>query len=296
MKLLNLILIIACLSGSCSRENLSDTEKQSEIGLDFSISPYDDVSTRALDYLTIIKHMRILIFDMNGLLYHQIVLPEGAGAPTKIRLPWGKYNFIFAGNFPGLSVSEGITTINDVLATMPDDPNFPDPDICITPTDDYYYYMVPAPVQMGVVKTINVSLRPVTSQITINIKNAPAGTYNTYDLEIRGIGKNLSMQGGSLAPPVRVVKYNLTATAGVVTSTVKTFAGTGSSYIRLYARASTFTDTLDYAFKAPIQTGKSSVTNLVFHPVELSVSPRKLRLEAVFLEKEHKQDKIATKQ
>lgn len=273
MKSLNLILIMAFLLSACAGENLSDTEQQSEIGFDFSVLQYDDVSTRALDYLTTIKYMHILIFDMNGLLYHQIVLPEGAGAPTKLRLPWGKYNFIFAGNFPNLSVTEGITTINDVLSTMPDDPIYPDPDICTAPADNYYYYMVPAPVQIGVVKTINVTLRPVTSQITINIKNTPTGTYNTYDLEIRGIGKNLTMQGGSLPPAVRVVKYNLTATAGMVTSTVKTFAGIGSSsYIRLYARASTFTDTLDYTFKAPIQTGKSSITNLVFHPVELSVS------------------------
>lgn len=285
MKSLQLILIMVCLLNGCTGESLSDKEQQSDVEFDFSVLQYDDTPTRALDYLTTIKHMRILIFDMNGLLFHQIVLPEGAGAPTKLRLPWGKYNFIFAGNFPNLSVTEGITTINDVLATMPDDPNFPDPDICTVPTDNYYYYMVPAPVQIGVVKTINVTLRPVTSQITVNIKNAPTGTYNTYDLEIRGIGQNLSMQGGSLSPTVRVVKYGLTATAGMVTSTVKTFACMGSPYIRLYARASTFTDTLDYAFKAPIQTGKSSVTNLVFHPVELSVSGQ-VPLPAIILRKE----------
>lgn len=270
-----LIISLPLLLFSCEKETPLHDGEEVEVPLTFSIGEHE-VATRAGSYATVIKHMRILAFDaVTGLLSRQIVIPTGANAPTNLRLPWGKYYLVFAGNFYTLAVTEGSTTLNDVLVTMGLDPAYPSAtDICVAPTLPYYYYKTGI-VQFGIVGSIPVTLKPVTSQIIFQYQNKPS-YYKTLKTDIRNIGRSLSLQGTSLAPAVRVIKSkgNLSGITGVVNDTTYTFSGIGSnSIVRLYATDnSNQVDSLDFTFKNQIMSGGSYKVYFIFPSVpELSV-------------------------
>lgn len=255
---------------SCEKEMTLNESGDVEVPLTFTVGEHD-VATRAGSYTTVIKHMRILAFDaVTGILSRQIVIPTGANAPTNLRLPWGKYYLVFAGNFYTLAVTEGSTTLNDVLVTMGLDPAYPgSTDICVAPTLPYYYYKTGV-VQFGIVGSIPVTLKPITSQIIFQYQNKPS-YYKTLKADIRNIGRSLSLQGTSLTPVVRVVKSktNLGGVTGMVNDTTYTFSGIGSSStVRLYATDNlNQVDSLDFTFKNQIMSGCSYKVYFIFPPV-----------------------------
>ena len=269
MKKIYVLLFMTLLAIACQKNLPESIAPEADVMFDFSIGNHIQ-ELGSPDYTSTIKNMQILIFTMDGLLYRQIVLPEGANAPDKLRLPWGKYYLVFAGNFLNQNLEEGVSTINSILATMPQDLSFDDANICVAPSENYYYYRVPSPIQMGIVNSINVDLRPATSSIIVNIHNSPA-IYNTYSVEIHNIGKNLSMQASSLPPIVRVVKADIAAATPLTTISTKTFAGINAPFIRLCAKSDSYTDTLDYLFKTPVEVGKSLEVDFIFEAAELSV-------------------------
>lgn len=273
-----LIISLPFLLFSCETETPSHDSEEVEVPLTFTVGEYDEAMTRAGSYATIIQHMRILAFDaVTGKLFRQIVIPTGANAPTNLRLPWGKYYLVFAGNFYTLAVTEGSTTLNDVLVTMGLDPAYPSAtDICVAPTLPYYYYKTGI-VQFGIVGSIPVTLKPITSQIIFQYQNKPS-YYKTLKTDIRNIGRSLSLQGTSLAPAVRVIKTrgNLGGVTGAVNDTTYTFSGIGSnSVVRLYATDNTNqVDSMDFTFKNQIMSGCSYKVYFIFPPVpELRIRP-----------------------
>lgn len=274
-RLLHILLIALSLTfASCSTgydtEQIVVGEGDTEVSLKFMVDTYGDIEplaieSRAPSYIGTINHMRILAFNATtGILFKQIVIPSGANPPTKLRLPWGKYYLVFAGNFTTLSLTEGVTTLNDGLVSMA--LNAGTSDVCTAPTVPYYYYKTGI-VQFGIVANIPVTLVPVTSQLIFNFQNKP-GYYTTLKADIRNIGRSLSLQGTSLAPIVRVVKTraNLPAVTTTVVDTTYTFASIGSlPYIRLYATdTSNHTDSLDFTMRGDIMTGKAYKINFVF--------------------------------
>lgn len=267
------IIFLASLS-SCTKdyeqEQVIVGDGDSEVSLRFLIDTHGDIvpmpiASRAPSYIGTINHMRILAFNAStGVLFKQIVIPSGANPPTKLRLPWGKYYLVFAGNFTTLNVSEGVTTLNDAMVSMT--LNTGSSDICTAPTIPYYYYKTGI-VQFGIVANIPVTLVPVTSQLIFNYQNKP-DYYTTIKADIRNIGQTLSLQGTSLAPIVRVIKTRsgLPTTIATVIDTTYTFASIGSlPYIRLYATdTSNKTDSLDFTLRGSIMTGKAYKINFIF--------------------------------
>lgn len=292
MKRLLHIVLIALLLTSCARgydaEQIIVGEGDSEVSLKFMVDTYGDIEplalqSRAPSYIGTINHMRILAFNATtGILFKQIVIPSGANPPTKLRLPWGKYYLVFAGNFTTLSLTEGVTTLNDGLVSMA--LNAGTSDVCTAPTVPYYYYKTGI-VQFGIVANIPVTLVPVTSQLIFNFQNKP-GYYTTLKADIRNIGRSLSLQGTSLAPIVRVIKTraNLPSVTTTVVDTTYTFASIGSlPYIRLYATdTSNHTDSLDFTMRGNIMTGKAYKINFVFPSAPIiSMIPNSNRLGEV---------------
>lgn len=309
-KLLYIFLFAAALVlvalGACTRESDTDQvvvgEGDSQVSLSFMIDTYGvvdpmAVQTRAPSYIGTINHMRILAFNATtGILFKQIVIPAGANPPSKLRLPWGKYYLVFAGNFTTLNVTEGVTTLNDGLVSMA--LNSGSSDVCTAPTTPYYYYKTGV-VQFGIVANIPVTLVPITSQLIFNYQNKPA-YYTSLKADIHNIGRSLSMQGTSLSPIVRVIKTrsNLPAVVATVIDTTYTFASIGSlPYIRLYATdTSNQTDSLDFTFRGSIMTGKAYKVYFIFptSPI-LSMPSNGGRLRGVtmqYSEVEPQQDQI----
>lgn len=281
-----LIISLPLLLFSCEKETPFHEGEEVEVPLTFSIGEHEMV-TRAGSYATVIKHMRILAFDaVTGTLSRQIVIPTGANAPTNLRLPWGKYYLVFAGNFYTLAVTEGTTMLNDVLVTMGFDPAYPGAtDICVAPFLPYYYYKTGI-VQFGIVGSIPVTLKPITSQIIFQYQNKPS-YYKTLKADIRNIGRSLSLQGTSLGPAVRVIKSkdNLGGITGNVSDTTYTFSGIGSnSIVRLYATDnSNQVDSLDFTFKNQIMSGCSYKVYFIFPSAPELTAPKGLPHTGMFV-------------
>lgn len=279
MKHINRILTfaLALLMVACTAETepASPQEQQEgEINLSLRLDEFS-AQTRAPSYASTITHMRILVFYSNNILFQQIVIPQGGNAPSKLRLPWGQYYIVFAGNFPNLSVTPGVTTMNDLLVAMNQDPAFNDPLICVTPTNPYYYYRVPVVVQFGIVGNIVATLTPISSKMVFQFSNVPA-YYKQLKADIRGIGKNLSLQGLSLSPAVRVIKTMNTLTTSMKDSTYTFSSIDATPYVRLYATDNTnHVDSLDFYFKKAITAGNSYKINFIFpsSPVITKLKP-----------------------
>lgn len=268
MKPINSLLtfVLALFMTACTTENEPvslNGQPEGEVNLSFRIGEFS-AETRAPSYASTITHMRILVFYSNNILFQQIVIPQGGNAPSKLRLPWGQYYIMFAGNFPNLSVTPGVTTMNDLLVSMQQDPLFGNPLICVAPTNPYYYYRVPVVVQFGVVGNILATLTPVSSKMVFQFSNVPA-YYKQLRADIRGIGKSLSLQGLSLAPAVRVVKTMNTLTSSMKDSTYTFSSIDAAPYVRLYATdTSNHVDSLDFYFKKAITAGNSYKINFIF--------------------------------
>lgn len=266
----NMLLAVYLVMGCSVNSDVPVNEEQShlfEVALNYQIEGY--VQTKA-NYLTDIQAMDIMAFDVNtGILKKHIFIPGGANPPTSLRLPWGKYYIVFAGNFFNLSVIEDLTTINDILVTMNSDPNYlSQNDVFIAPTTPFYYYITGI-VQFGIVASIPVVLRPITTQVISNFTNKP-NYYTTLKIDIRNIGKSLSMRGTSLAPAVRVIKdiTGLTPAMTTVKDTTYTFASIGgSSYIRLCATdIYNEVDSVDFYFTNSFMSGSAYIVNFTFPP------------------------------
>lgn len=268
MKSINVALTfaLALLMAACTTENESvplTGQQEGEVNLTLRIGEFSP-ETRAPSYASTITHMRILVFYSNNILFQQIVIPPGGNAPSKLRLPWGQYYIMFAGNFPYLSVTPGVTTMNDLLVSMDQDPAYSNPLICVAPTNPYYYYRVPVVVQFGVVGNIVATLTPISSKMVFQFSNVPA-YYKQLKADIRGIGKNLSLQGLSLAPAVRVIKTMNTVTASMKDSTYTFSSIDAAPYVRLYATDTTnHVDSLDFYFKKAIMAGNAYKINFIF--------------------------------
>lgn len=261
-------LLILLLTASCSREDKPIVEEEEyEATLNFSVDGFTP-STRAPSYSTVIQHTRILAFRVSdGLLFRQIVIPAGAGAPTTLRLPMDRYYIVFLGNFTNLMVTPGTTTMDDLLVSMTADPAYPGAtDVFVAPTLPYYYYMTGI-VQFGIVANITATLKPVTSQLILQYQNKPT-YYTTLKADVRGIGKSLSLRGSSLLPAVRLIKTRsgLLGVGGTVSDTTYTFSSVGGyPYIRLYATDNlNNTDSLDFTFSQSVLTGNAYKIYFIF--------------------------------
>lgn len=268
MKTINYLFaaLLALLVASCASdiESVDPTDQQEgEISLDYRIEPFG-AATKAPNYATTITHMRILVFYTNNILFQQIVIPPGGNAPSKLRLPWGQYYIVFAGNFPNLSVTPGVTTMNDLMVSMNQDPNFNDPLIGVAPTNPYYYYKVPVVVQFGVVGNILATLTPVSSKMVFQFTNVPA-YYKQLKADIHGIGKSLSLQGLSLGPSIRVIKTMSTVTSSMKDSTYTFSSIDAAPCVRLFATdINDHVDSLDFFFSNSITAGNSYKINFIF--------------------------------
>lgn len=268
MKTINYLFaaLLALLVAACATdlESVDPTDQQEgEISLEYCIEPFG-VATKAPSYATTITHMRILVFYTNNILFQQIVIPPGGNAPSKLRLPWGQYYIVFAGNFPNLSVTPGVTTMNDLMVSMNQDPIFNDPLICVAPTNPYYYYKVPVVVQFGVVGNILATLTPVSSKMVFQFTNVPA-YYKQLKADIHGIGKSLSLQGLSLGPSIRVIKTMNTVTPSMKDSTYTFSSIDATPCVRLFATdINNRVDSLDFFFSNSIMAGNSYKINFIF--------------------------------
>lgn len=287
---ISLVAFVACTKES-DTEQIIVGEGDSEVSLQFLVNTYGaiepmGVQSRAPSYTGTINHMRILAFNATtGILFKQLVIPSGDNPPTKLRLPWGKYYLVFAGNFTTLNVTEGVTTLNDGLVSMA--LNVGSSDVCTAPTTPYYYYKTGV-VQFGIVANIPVTLIPITSQLIFNFQNKPS-YYTTLKADIRNIGRSLSLQGTSLTPIVRVIKTrsNLPPVTTTVIDTTYTFASIGAlPYIRLYATdTSNHTDSLDFTLRGNIMTGKAYKINFIFPTAPiLNIMPNENRLSQVAIQ------------